>query len=706
MTKISDKHAEELFSELVKVKYEPFVCGAWVSKINHKGQEDSRYFVATYSQLYLCKSSMFGNSLKISRSYPWVKLESVSGDKKSKILNFKFQKAALTIKTDLILSVAKDLATLFYELFPEERRQSFLLPLKSDFEPPKTIPQTFIGLVRSFCIAMELFVSDTFYKKLSQLFKNKPNLVDFTPFSSDKKLCQALISAVELAQSIFSIKLPETKQTNIFKTLTTILNKNKNIAKITITNAKKWKHYDDFIDALIGSNVKQIYFESCTMKQDHLNKLIYCEHSKELTSIGFSECDIDEKKLNFIMKFSERLEAMQSFKLKNDLTAMTPAILSNFKTFVISNSITKLDLTNTNINIKDFFTVINGQETLLESITLKQNIFTSLIDPVTKKVQEFKLPPSLYKLDLSEVTWATDSLIYMISKQKFASQCHLDCSKISTYNDVDDFFSQLASVSPSPQPFAGFKWNDNILDPRLPVFLSKNQMLTEVDFDRVVYEEDLTVPILNSLVVMVQALSISHFSMCGFKKHSNTPLLVELLPVMQMGNSIKEINVSWNGLGNAGLEIFQRFIESSNQLEFIAFDGSLPSNLQTYINLLKSIAQLPNLTKVETPKADISLIFQAFPAAKAEIKNLWSDIRIRTNSNQIDIFPAGVEETLFYTSYPEITPSDETKTNEVEETLEANWTFQVKLPMIPSYKDWEMMSQKYSLRNLTSIDVK
>ena len=696
---MDDEKTVNLFYNSVNKKQEPYVCSQWVAKINHKGQKDQRFFIATFSQLYLCKKSVFGGSISISRQYPWVSLKSITQVEKHR-LAFEFVEDKITIETKKIDAICKELSILFYELFPQEFRAHFDLPLKKQFIPPATIRQMFPSLFVSACYALDVSFNENFFKKLSKSLKKHPKILDFTEIPLDKKMCKALLMSLELTQNIRYLVIPETKYFPLFESLIRLVKANRDLEGIELIDVTKTTGFEQFLDAIEGSSIVSLRFSKFHFTQQNFGYLVYSNQSSVLQDLEFSECDIDEKKMTFFMKLSDRFEKLSSFALNHDFNTITQGVLRNMKRFLFNSCITTIELRNANINIRDFFLAISGQELSLQKIDLSLNIFTSITDPKTKTIKDtFTFPPTLNELIISKVRWETDSLVYMLSQQKFVSMCTVDFSNLTLFNDDWDHFYAMLEKGPEPtSPPTSILWKNNKLDGKFIMFLTKMHQLTSIDLSGSYYEDDKMVFILNSLVVLVQTLNLRKFYFAGSKKCSHAQVICELLPVMTTRNTIFLLDVSDNALGNQGLEVLQRYVEQSPQLEELYFDGALPTQVQPYMNLLKSLGQSPSLTMINTTKSDIQRLIQMFPESKESLLNAWTLASRHVNENRNDVNEFA--DSALFTSFVEQLPAQQTKIT--DEQLDTSWALEFNLPTNPGEKEWEAMQKKYSLLNLIS----
>ena len=696
---MNDEKSVSMFYQNVKEKQEPFVCSSWVLKINHKGQKDQRFFVATYVQFYLCKKSVFSGSISISREYPWAKLKSISSPQNTQLC-FEFQDNKVTIETKKVDIISAELSNLFFQMFPPEFNAKLSFPIERIAPNSKTNKSLFQYLFLSFCKANGCSISDTFFKKLSKSLKNNPDLLNLTEFPLDKKLAKSIFSALNVTQQIKRVVVQETKYFALFDTLANLVSHNKQLEGFEIVDVKKGTDFELFMDSLTGSSVVSLKFSKFHFTQQNFGYLIYCNQSQHIEELEFSECDLDEKKMSFFLKLSDRFENLHTFALNHDFNTITQSILRNVKRFFMNSCITTVEFRNANINIKDFFTAINGGEAPLQSIDLSLNIFTSLTDPVTKTIPEsFVFPPTLKKLNLSKVKWETDSLIYMLTEQQFISQCTVDYSNLTLFNDDWDHFYTLLDKATEPlKPPISIKYKHNMIDPRFIMFLTKMHPLIRLNLSGCYYDSDKMVSILNSLVVLVQTLSLRKFSMAGSKKCVHAPVICELLPVMTSTNTIIKLDISNNAIGNQGIEILQRFVEQNDQLESLEFDGCYPTQLQPYISLLKSLCQSQSLTTCHNPREDLQRLVQMFPNSKELIQTVWQAVTDHLNDNRDDINKFA--ESMLFTS---LVNFEVPKAK--EEELTVDWNMEFNFPMNTGDKEWEAMEKKYNCQNLTSICV-
>ena len=690
-----------MFLELIEKEkeVEPFVYGNWVYKINTKGGKDLRYFAVTYVQIYLCKQTVLGHSLKISRNYPLVDLKSISSDRRKNTITFVFASAQMTIESEAFDVISRFLANLFFELFPEDFTRSFDIQLKSPFTPPAKIPQLFISLFASFSKSFEFSLNFDFIKELKRELKQNQHLIDFCELPLNKKSVYCLLSALELTKNIKLLKICESKYFPLFQALTRIVTTNKFIGTLTICGVRSENNYDHFIIALNNSTVVNLRFESSKLSTNAITKLAYCDQAKVFQKISFVSCSIDEKKLNILVKFFERFTALKEFELCNSHNAITHSHMSSLTTALSKSSLTTIVLRNTNLNILEFLMSLSGRESRIESIDVSENMFSSVINPTNKKEVEIILPASLKNLKMTDVSWAADALLHMLVKQKYASNCSIDISNVSFVDSkYSRLFSKIENSTPVDESFTGLTWRENELDPRLIVFLAKNKRLERIDISKCDYKNENSVPILNSLVVLIHELNITHFSFAGSKQRSNTQIINELLLVLQSNQTIKTLDISENYIGDTGLEVLQRCIESSSGLKSISFDMSHPTSLEQYSALLRSIIANQSIVYVATPTVDIKLLRQANPQGAESLVSLWNTIieackvhdsmggKDDDDGDKLSALSSSMTTNALKSEDEELTTSWEVDFPKQKESV--------------NQKEWKAMSERYTLANV------
>lgn len=589
------------------------------------------------------------------------------------------------------------LATLFYELFPQEFRLHFDLPLCSEFVPPEVLPQMFVGLYISSCHSLGHSINEHFNKKLYKSLKTNPKLIDFTEFSLDKKMASALFLSLELTQNIKAVKVSESKHYQLFPSLIKLVKANRDLEEITFVDVEKVQGFKQFLEAIVGSSIISLNFHRFAFTEEMFGYLLYSNQSNMIQNITFNECGLVENRITLFMKLFDRFEQLTSLSISHDFNCITPSSLFSMKDFIVSTELTHLQLSNCNINLCDFFTIISGQSTSLQDIDLSLNVFT------WKKDVEFELPATIEKINLSQVGWDVDALLYLLTSVDFKRSALVELSNMTVLdNKYERLFNLLEASSPSESPPQSIVWSNNRLDARFAMFLSRIHGLKLLDLSYPKYDDDKMVSILNSLVVLFQNTTISNFVLTGSKKRPNGPLICELLPVIQLKEYVLSIDVSSNNIGNQGIEVLSRFIENSPQLKEIKFDGQQPTQTQPYMNLMKSLKKHPKILDVPQPVSDFQALVNLFPQQKESLKSAWNDVVIHLNSNRDDL-----DETLdnvAITSFVEPSPNiNDVNSTPVEEELQASWSVTLNLPVTIGDKEWDAMCKKYDIVAMTSI---
>lgn len=641
---------------------------------------------------------MFSNSVKLSRAYPWVNLTSISSPK-NHVLLFKFSNGNVTLECKDIDALCMSLATLFYELFPQEFRAHFDLPLHSKFVPPDVLPQMFVGLYISACHSLGHSLNDHFNKKLYKSLKDNPKLIDFTEFSPDKKMASALFLSLELTQNIKAIKVNESKHYQLFPSLIKLVKANQDLEEISFVNVDKVQGFKQFLEAVDGSSIISLNFQRFAFNDEMYGYLLYSNQAPIIQNLSFSECDIGENRLGLFMKVADRFPELTSLTIDHDMNTVTPSIISyDLKNFLVTTSLTTLNLRNVNMNLLDFFTAISGHETALQRLDLSLNIFT------WKKDAQFELPETLEYLDLSQCTWDVDAILYMMSTIRFFRPTTLDLSSMTVVdNKYERLFNLLEASVPSTHPPTKIIWSSNKLDARFAMFLSRIHGLKSLNINAAKYEDDKMISILNSLVVLFQNTNITEFSLSGNKKRPNGPLICELLPVIQIRETLLSIDISSNTIGNQGVDVLARFIENSPQLQEVHFDGQQPTQVQPFLNVMKAIKKHPHLMKVAQPVTDMDALCNNFQQQKEVIRQSWNECVIHCQANREDYADSMESGLMSFVDMVQTQVDDKAMPQQPEEELQASWNVTLNLPVIVGDKEWDAMRKKYDIIAMTSI---
>lgn len=641
------------------------------------------------------------SKLKISRILPWMKLTGFYANPPQQVI-FQFGEESLKVRTGQFEEMIDTICKFFNDFFPDYYPYEKEIPKKQlaifDLISRR---QMFCSIFVSFCHVEQIPVNEALFHAFREILEVSPPQLDFVTAEPDRKSMKPILSTLKYVKSIKSLVI-SSQFPKLFQNLSQILVANQCFKSIAIYDESKFVYFDQFVAYLENTQVVSFNFVNCEFNAQRFQDLICCTRVSHISTLSFKRCSLKSEFIDTFLENSDQFKKLKSLAFTGDHKLFTNEQIDRFMEFCGHQRVATLVLVDLKLKINH---ILNPLHNLLSLTTLdlsNNQCFTLDYDIID-------IPPMLTHLIFSNVQWSPSCLIKMFTLQLYNPGTTVDFSSaIMKPNDWKVFFDQLDQAKPPPAPFSRIYWRDNIIDSRLICFLSSISRIRLLSIDHCTYQNSQIHSIINSLVVLFQHGILSYFSMIGTKNNPNTSIIKEIIPFAQ--NSIRELDVSNNKIGNEGIEMLTRLVEQSDILQIIYFDGSKPNKPTPVIKLFKAMQLSKTLIKCNFPENDIHLLSAKFPAIKDTIKEEWKQVKqaVRENkSNRANHDNNSSSDVMDLATCERTRLPNSQIFNCInnDQVIEETWDIDIALPLYDGYLEWEEMSKKYSLENLTGVIV-
>lgn len=330
---------------------------------------------------------------------------------------------------------------------------------------------------------------------------------------------------------------------------------------------------------------------------------------------------------------------VQDLTIKNDLIVSLPQV-SQIVNLCVLSSLTNLVLVDCQLDITNFFESITETLNICNNNNINEPIKLISIDLSRNKCSasftgEYILPKKIEELRLRKIIWEGDSLISFLSKQKFSSMIDLDLSKCHLSDSQVSNLIKKMPQKPSSFLIRSFRWNGNPLFIKFIEFLNELKHLQIVSLNNCFFNSDEKELILKSLNNLISRTNLQWLSIDKTMAPLGSKTLFVLKDTLIHHQTIKQIDICYNSIGDEGLEILKEIVSSNTKISQISFDGCDVSNYSFLVSFLTYIAQIPYLTSIGKPKKEMKRLIEKFGSkVKKEIATAWEKI---TEKHQLTI---------------------------------------------------------------------
>jgi hypothetical protein len=694
--------ADLFYGTLVKRKVERPLFFSWIRTFSQRKQKDhDRFLVATWSALYLSKRGVFGKTLKITKIFPWVTLNSVKVIEPT-CVEFVFGPRIVVTHLESAENILSVLSPFFASFFPENYPFEFNSPYGDS--PEKLIPQRQLlpSIYVSFCHSLEIPMNDVLFSFLQKECAKSSNRLNISKLEIDSRTASALVPTLAFTRGFRFLRVNGATFSGVFKGLSEILAGHPHLAELVISNADNFKYFDEFLAAIDRSNIIVLGFSDLWVAADRMTALMNCERISLFQALVFSECRLDAASVKVLTKHSAKLNSLYQLSIRHNKDAFTRSEIKKLLKMCCEHSVTRLELSFVSLNLSHLFPLLAPLQ-FLQTLIVAGN---HCEDPVPA----FSLPPSLIDIDLSYIKWKPLLLLQVLTETSYNPLTRLKLAGIVlTSNDWNSVLDHLHQIHFRNTTIAELDWSENMLDTRVITFLAALKSLKGLQLNRCLYSDDKIHPILNGLTALIQGQPITRFEMRGAKKRLNTVVVRGLFKTFAEQNVLCELDVTDNRLGTEGLADLNALAARSTSLRTLAFDGSKPSKVTALTKLFATLAASQSILRVRPPTKDIDSIVSKTPAMKDMLKSGWKNLTHKISDRKASCgFGEDDEESISQraecsTSTAFATPLP-TEVHSIA-PLVASWSVEINLPFNTGFMEWEEMKQKYSLTAVSGIDI-
>lgn len=351
----------------------------------------------------------------------------------------------------------------------------------------------------------------------------------------------------------------------------------------------------------------------------------YIEQSK-LPSLELSHSLSNEILPYFYQKFFtvSIQQSLGSLSLDNILGISIPNLFPNIP------NVLQLSLENCGLSIED---ILIGAEKLrsLRLLNVSKNSCGKLNHSTVI------LPPALTTIYANNVSWGETCLqsFFKLMFQRNEYGIQIGISKINaSVNEWDRVFQELKRISFTA--LLGLTWDGNRVSEQFFDFLSRQECLSFLSMNNIFNENMLEHVTLFSNIIHI----LSNLNVLSIKGGNECQLRSSISPIIRAinGTRIHTLDISNNNIGDQGLNQV-RSLYYGTSLEIIDFDGSCPTKIDSFIDLMEVASKEQNRVKTSFPVSDFEKL-QAIYDDKTIFKSIVSKFQkppkqMNTKSSEI-----------------------------------------------------------------------
>lgn len=680
------------FTQLLNSKNDTSIQYGWIKKISHRGNQESRFVVATKSALFICKSSGIIRTLRIAHIYGWIDLSLVKMESKT-TFNFVFQNnESVSFVYDDAIHFITPIISHLRSLLPSEHQVKYELPKEIQVDHISHRPSQFIHLFISACRSSDAPINENLCSNFRKgLFQH--NLLTFIQNGNyDIKIINAFNRALSLTRKTPKVIIGGNNYQELYLSLSNILKENQSIYELTIQTYHSSNGFSQFINSLQFSKLTSLSFE-------------YVQFTNEMVQYLTEHIPVDFKSLTFLNSNfeSEQFTQLNNVFKKNikeinickDDQPMPFDVIPDFFKAAVQSRLSSLSLSYMNIDIASIFTLLNGMDIQLEELDLKGNFCSSIF------TGNYNISSSLTTINLKSVLWEENTFIMFLSLQVFTSQVSINLSRASFKRDKFKIFEDLPESPPTPM-ISKLKWNHNPISSNILLFIEKYSFLDDVSFNHCeVADND---NILSTFCRFLEKTHLTRFSVVATLNKYKTQMMFALRSPLMFHPNLSRLNISENEIGDEGLPVLRDVILQSESIVQISFDSS---GIQQPISMIQFLNEISSshLLHVSKPRNDFQHLLSKSPKnIQKELKDAWINLESKLKKNK-EI--AGVnnmnEPSLNSTINSAFIDSTSMMDTGPITRIEASWKMSIDIGYDGSEDIWNQLKSEYSLSSITGI---
>ncbi|OHT06665.1 hypothetical protein TRFO_25195 [Tritrichomonas foetus] len=677
---------------MVSRKTEPIIKDDFVLIKNHRNKEGRRYCVATTAALYLCKTIKFFRPFKIAQIFPWVNLLEIStnenSNSKKTIFRFKSNDGDSTENVEIffddinayLIPVLSELYQFFGSVFPfkTDFNDGILSNYEFHLNPGCYIAYLYI----SFCKSMEITPNESLFNNLLDLQSIPQIKIDFVELRVDQKSLKPFLHSIRFLNNIFSLHIPGNEISNFnnngaFCYLRDIIGNNEGLSSLFIDGFDSLNNFEEFTATVASSSIRTICFRNIDFPTPLLVQFFQMIQNSELMELKFIHCKIENNIVQFMMN-DPMLFARLSVLAFNESDLFQNIVdLRRYFHFLNEAKISGIELVDDHIDVAEVFNILSNYPKLpLVSLNLSKNDCIHFSG-------HYSLPVTLTELILQKVKWTTNSLLSIMTSQRFQNQITIDLSCLQgNVSDLHNSFNPTDSNN-----FRTIIWNNNVISAKFFMFLKQYRDLTKLSLNECTYEHGTGPDIANTMILYLQSAKLKELSICGShgNQHANqhANLVNSLFAVIRTHQTLESIDITDNSIGDIGVRNFVRAIEGNTLISQIAFDGSNMVNSEFMVQVFNKLSTFKHLTNIAYPKNDIDNLIKN-GGDKSKLDEAWKKLQAEVAKHQ---------------KMMDSKPPVET----VDSKHFVSWDISISLPPIDKTDHWSNLRNRFTLANITGM---
>ncbi|EAY20429.1 Leucine Rich Repeat family protein [Trichomonas vaginalis G3] len=451
--------------------------------------------------------------------------------------------------------------------------------------------------------------------KLAQYGETTLNLQDFMQYT---EFLPNVFEILPLIRTLSTLKISNPRNIPNLETYFAYLSK---IKRFEITG----KSGNTIIPALSQFlsmkklQIQSISLENTEMTLDEVKKFGKICKSLKITSLGLHNITEDSESSDYLVtkflspQLTKNLTVLDfSGTKKLDVSRVLPRIPSIFA----------LNLSNIDTEISEIFELMsNSPLPHLKYLDISQNPSKKPISFISK------LPQNLFSIFADFVNWENDTFLvfmqYMIGKNPIKG-LKLSVSHANCENKIwQQIFSMMKETSTNN--LSGLIWDNNPLSSSLFVFLQKQVLLSYLSLC-FCFDEKCQNFVQNLANFVAISPSLLFLKIRGDKQQKVIGQNCGQLIRSVLKSNLIHFDISDNKISDTGIYNLQNLVCNNETLELLMFDGSSPSNVNSYLDLLRKCSQASSKLLISFPSDDLDSLYNWMKISKeekSEIMNLY-----------------------------------------------------------------------------------
>ena len=683
------------FSELVNVKIEPIVQSDWVLKVNSKGKLDKRFFVSTYSALYICQTTGLWQKLKFKHIYPWVDLEKISSTVPNNLL-FQFDSKTVKIQIEEARTWITPTLNFLSQFFPENHGAKIEIPQSKeqlDYSALAPSETQFIDLFISCCLSLDVRPDPRWCSITRKSLRNDESLnlldIEFNP-----KIIAALCRALSLMRNVPHVIIGGYKFLSLYGSLSVILQSNPTIEELTIVDSITSDGFLSFCKSIENSGLEALNFDNVTLTEEMIMMLSSVKLSDHIHELEFRRCNLQDNALLAFFTHAHSFKGLEILEFSRDSRVLSDSNIKRLFKFVSDAQIDILILKEMNLDIVNILTVMVENEYDIKTLNLSKNYCSDI------GRTDLLFPAALSELILKNVKWNGNSFAQFLSLMPFQSTVKVDFSSARFQDDAPmDPFRKLAD-KPKTNFLESINFKHNVISTKLFEFLTQSTFIHEAFFDSctILPEDENT--ILTAISDFISSEKLTKLSLASTLRSYKEAGIAHLKGALSDHCYLKSFNYSNNAIGDRGLMILKDILLTNETITKLNFSGANLFDPTTFLDFIKAISKLTTLAHVTKPKRDIAfLLSRSNKTLETEINDLWKHLSENTERNA-KMNNIDMTQSMNSGFLSAIDSSSLFEASSVT-YIEASWDLTIDINYPNPANDWEKLQKRFTFEKIT-----